>query len=138
MPDGLLGVLVQRNLMQRKFRLYHCKDKTRFKFRAYYHKQLNITFCNCNLYAEYSGWPVLCSGLVGHKLPKLLEELSLIRLHEEGFGWPLPVVSNDDCLSHCFQETPRTPWNTADADITSISRQGLTNLYTSIYLSYYC
>jgi len=57
-------------------------------------------------------------------------------MDEEGFGWPLPGVANDDRLIQYFQGTARTPQNAADADVTVFSRQGLTDLYATIYQSH--
>jgi len=57
-------------------------------------------------------------------------------MDEECFGWPLPGVANDDGMIQYFQGTARTPQNAADADITAISRQALTDFYATIYQSY--
>jgi len=57
-------------------------------------------------------------------------------MNEESFGWPLPGVANDDGLIQYFQGTACTPHNAADADVTAISRQGLTDFYATIYQSY--
>jgi len=57
-------------------------------------------------------------------------------MNEECFGWPLPGVANDDVLIQYFQETARTPQNTADADVTAISCQELPDFYATIYRSH--
>jgi hypothetical protein len=54
-------------------------------------------------------------------------------MDEEGFGWHLPGVANDDSMIHNFQGTRRPPQNPADANVTAISCQGLTNFYATIY-----
>jgi hypothetical protein len=56
-------------------------------------------------------------------------------MDEEGFSWPLPGVANNDGLIQYFQGTAYTPQNAADAEVTAISRQGLTDLYATIYQS---
>jgi len=53
-------------------------------------------------------------------------------MDEEGFGWPLPRVANDDGQIQYFQGAARTPQNAADADVTTISRQGLIDFYVKI------
>jgi len=53
-------------------------------------------------------------------------------MDKEGFGWPLPGVANDDGLIQYIQRTARTPQNAADANVTALSRQGLTDFYTTI------
>jgi len=57
-------------------------------------------------------------------------------MDEEGFGWPLPGVANDDGLIQYFEGTARMPQNAADADVTAISHQRLTDFYATIYESY--
>lgn len=54
----------------------------------------------------------------------------------EGFNWPVPGADNDDGLIHCFQGAARAPPDAATADVTAISRQGVTDFYATIYQSY--
>jgi hypothetical protein len=54
----------------------------------------------------------------------------------EGFDWPIPGADNDDGLIHYFQGAACTPPNAATANVTAISRQGVTNFYATIYQSY--
>jgi len=53
-------------------------------------------------------------------------------MDKEGFGWPLPGVAKGNSLIQYFQGMACTPQNPANADITPISHQGLTDFYATI------
>jgi hypothetical protein len=57
-------------------------------------------------------------------------------MDEDGYGWPLPGVANDDGQIQYPQGTARMPQNAADADVPVISCQGLNDFYAGIYQSY--